>query len=56
MFRPLLLRFLVVVLVTMFSFSSAMVEAGASEMRQFLPKLSGTWKDMAGNTVLDRLL
>lgn len=28
MFRPLLLRFLVVVLVTVFSFSSAIVEAG----------------------------
>ena len=53
MFRPLLLRFLVVVLVTVFSFSSAIVEAGESEMRQFLPKLSGTWKDMAGNTVID---
>lgn len=53
MFRPLLLRFLVVVLVTVFSFSSAIVEAGESEMRQFFPKLSGTWKDMAGNTVLD---
>ena len=35
MFRPLLLRFLVVVLVTVFSFSSAMVEAGESEMRHF---------------------
>ena len=53
MFRSLILRFCVVLLVTVFSFSSAMVEAGASEMRQFLPKLSGTWKDMAGNTVLD---
>ena len=56
MFRSLILRFCVVLLVTVFSFSSAMVEAGESEMRQFLPKLSGTWKDMAGNTVLDRLL
>ena len=53
MFRPLILRFFVVALVTVFSFSVARVEAGDSEMSHFLPKLSGVWKDMAGNTVLD---
>ena len=53
MFRSFLLRFYVLALVTVFSFSVPIAEAGESEMSHFLPKLSGVWKDMAGNTVLD---
>lgn len=53
MFRSFLLRFYVLALVTVFSFSVPIAEAGESEMSRFLPKLSGVWKDMAGNTVLD---